>query len=92
MDYGITTCSKHNYAGTSVVCPYCYQEQNDISALTAENKRLRDGVRELSELWEQFRDYDNVLPFELMDVEELELLNKITAAITRIQEGDRGPM
>jgi len=29
IDFGLTTCSKHNYSGTSMICPDCRKEKND---------------------------------------------------------------
>jgi hypothetical protein len=58
-------------------------KNESIESLTAERDRLKAERDELSDLWNQFRNYDNILPFELMDLKELELLNKITAILER---------
>lgn len=46
IDHGIFTCSKHNYTGTSAVCPHCYNEQqnNEYKRLYDIEKRRREAA------------------------------------------------
>jgi hypothetical protein len=66
-DYGITTCSKHNYSGTSVVCPYC--EAEGQQRIAAERDRYKAEVEQL-----QKERFDGVIDFgDCLDVVGLQI-------------------
>ena len=53
-DYGITTCSKHNYSGTSLDCPDCRREA--VEANSENQKHIHENIIAERDKYKRQRD------------------------------------